>query len=68
MLKCRIKKGSWIRTRIKGTAGDLATETAMLVGIAYQGIKKENPDAAEAYKHKLQILMLDPQSPVWKGE
>lgn len=65
MLKCKIKKDRRIRTRIKGTPGDLATETAMLVNLTYVGIKRNNPDAAEAYRHKLMVLMLDPDSPIW---
>lgn len=66
MLKCKIKKGSRIRTRINGTAEALATETAMLVNIAYNGIKEKNPDAAKEYKTKLLTMLLGPDSPVWK--
>lgn len=65
MLKCKIKKGHRIRTRIKGTAGDLATETAMLVNLTYFGIKKNNPDAAAEYRRKLLVCLLAPNSPTW---
>lgn len=65
MLKCKIKRGHRSKFRIKGKVGDLATETCLLVNQVYAGIKKNNPDAAEAYRDKTMSCLLDPASPVW---
>lgn len=69
MLKCNInrnKKKQW--TKGAGTPNDLMVETAALIGTVYKNIRKECPDAAKQYKMELIGLMLDPASPVWKGE
>ena len=68
MLKCRIKKGSRSRFQVNGTVGDLANETCLLVNQIYTTIKKQAPEAAEAYKHRLLVCMLAPDSPVWKED
>ena len=69
MLKCNInrhKKKQW--TKGTGTPADLMVETAALIGTGYKYIRQECPDAAQPYKHELIGLLLDPASPVWKGE
>lgn len=68
MLKCNIKKGGTIRVKATGTAEDLTVETGMVIKQIYQSIRLQNPDAAEGYKLTLIGLLLDPNSPVWKGE
>ena len=69
MIKCNIGKKkwrSWVKTN--GTGRDLINETAMLINAVYQGIRKEHPDAAEAFKEMLLAVLQDPRSPVWKEE
>ena len=66
MLKCRIKKGSRSVFHISGTAGELANETCLIINQIYQYAKKHAPDAAEHFREKLLILLLAPDSPVWK--
>jgi hypothetical protein len=68
MLKCNIKKGRPILVKATGTAEDLTVETGMVVQQIYRNILKQNPAAAEGYKLNLLCLLLDPQTPVWKGE
>lgn len=68
MLKCKIKKGGKIRVKANGTTKDLLQETCVLIGDIYRNINKVSPDAAKAYKNALIITLLDPSSPVWKGE
>lgn len=68
MLKCNIKKGGTIRVKDTGTAEDLTVETGMVIKQIYKNIRLQNPAAAEGYKLTLIGLLLDPNSPVWKGE
>ena len=68
MLKCNIKRGGNVRVKASGTAQDLMVETAAAIKEAYNGIYKTNMVAASEYKMKLIGLLLDPNSPVWKGE
>ena len=68
MLKCKIKRGGVIRVKANGTTQDLVAETAAMVTNVYNGIKQMNPAAADKYKCHLIGLLLDPNSPVWKGE
>lgn len=71
MLKCNIKysgRGSGIRVKADGTAKELMAETAALIATVYQNINKANPEAAKGFKHALIGVLLDPDSPVWKGE
>ena len=69
MIKCHISKKkirSWVKSN--GTGKDLLNETAMLINCIYQGMRKDNPDAAEAFKELLLHVLNDPRSPVWKEE
>ena len=68
MLKCNIKKGGMVRVKATGTAEDLTAETGVVVQQIYRNIRQQNPEAAEGYKLHLLGLLLDPKSPVWKGE
>ena len=71
MLKCKIKKtgrGLVIRVNAEGTAKMVMAETAALIATVYQNINKKNPEAAKGFKHALIGVLLDPDSPVWKGE
>ena len=68
MLKCNIKKGCTIKIKATGNAEDLTVETGMVVQQIYRNIRQQNPEAAEGYKLTLIGLLLDPKSPVWKGE
>ena len=68
MLKCNIKKGGLVRVKAGGTAQDLMVETGALIRSLYSSINRQNPEAAEGYKSHLIGLLLDPESPVWKGE
>lgn len=68
MLKCNIKRGGAIRVKATGTAQDLMVETAAAIREVYQGIKKQNPEAADGYKSHLLGLLLDPNSPVWQED
>lgn len=68
MLKCNIKRGGTIRIKATGTAHDLMLETGTLIQDVYQNMNRQNPEAAKEYKLKLLGLLLDPKSPVWKGE
>ena len=66
MIKCHIskkKRRSWVKTN--GTGRDLLNETAMLINSIYLGIRKENPDTAEAYKEMLLYVLQDPRGPVF---
>ena len=68
MLKCNIKKGGTVRVKASGTAQDLMVETAALIQEVHRSINEKNPEAAKGYKVHLLGLLLDPKSPVWKGE
>ena len=68
MLKCNIKKGRTLRVKASGTSHELAVETAAMIETIYQQIYKANPVEANNYKLKLIGVLLDPASPVWKGE
>lgn len=68
MLKCNIKKGGTIRVKASGTAQDLMVETCALIQEIYRNINQANPDAANGYKRHLLGMLLNPDSPVWKGE
>lgn len=71
MLKCKIKysgRGAGIRVNAEGTAKELMVEIAALIGIVYQNINKRNPEASKEFKNNLLGTLLDPESPVWKGE
>ena len=68
MLKCNIKRGGNIRVKATGTAQDLMVETAAAIKEVYNGINKTSQEAAKEYKLRLIGLLLDPDSPVWKGE
>lgn len=66
MLKCNIKRKGHVSVKATGTADDLMVETAALIGEVYRGIRKQDPDAASAYRKRLLTMLLDPKSPVWK--
>ena len=66
MLKCKICKGKDIKVQASGTADELMVETGMLIQQVYQSIRKQNPEAASGYRKQLLILLLSPDSPVWK--
>lgn len=66
MLKFKIKRDGIIRVKATGTAQDIMVETAALVSNVYNGIKKQNPEAAAGYKHSLIGMLLISNSPVWK--
>lgn len=68
MLKCKIdqNKKRAIRIKARGTAKDLMVDTAAVIHDVYLNIKEQNPEAAEGYKNRLTIALLDPNSPVWK--
>lgn len=68
MLKCRLKRGSYIRVKASGTATDLASETATLIRDVFRNINHQNTEAAYEYRRTLIGVLLDPNSPVWKGE
>ena len=68
MIKCNIKRDGKVRVKATGTAQDLMVETAAMITDIYQTIKQQNPEAAKGYKRHLLGLLLDPKSPVWKGE
>lgn len=68
MLKCNIKRSGKIRVKATGTVQDLLVETAAAIHEVHNGINKTSQLAANAYKLKLIGLLLDPDSPVWKGE
>ena len=68
MLKCNIKRGGNIRVKASGTPQDLMVETAAAIKEIYDGINKTSQVAANEYKLKLIGLLLDPDSPVWKGD
>lgn len=65
MIKCKIKKGSLSKLRISGTANEVCNEIAVLIHVAYNGIKRFDPDAGEKFKRRLIGLLLDPKSPVF---
>ena len=69
MLICYLnnaKKRAWAKG--KGTAHDLTVETASIIKALYRSFHVESPEAAEEYKLTIIGLLLDPDSPVWKGE
>lgn len=69
MLKCNIDRyRKRQRTKGKGTPHDLMVETAALIGTVHLNIRKQSPEAAEEYRLQLIGTLLDPDSPVWKGE
>lgn len=67
MVKCKIKRGGKLRVKATGTAQDIMVETGALIRELYSGINRKNPEAAKGYKKYLIGLLLDPDSPVWKG-
>ena len=68
MLKCKIKRDGIVRVKVNGTAKELMIETAAAISEIYNGINKKSQIAASEYKMHLIGLLLDPNSPVWKGE
>lgn len=68
MLKCKIKKGGTLRVKASGTAEDLMLETCAMIQDVYEGIKRQNPEAAKGYKNHLIVMLLNADSPVWKGD
>lgn len=66
MIKCNIKRDGHVRVKTSGTAQDLMVETAAMIQEIYQGIAKQNKEAASGYKLALLGTLLDPSSPVWK--
>lgn len=69
MLKCNInRKKKRVRVKGNGTAHDLMVETSCLIHDIYHHINKVAPEAARGYKNTLIVSLLDPDSPVWKGE
>lgn len=68
MLKCKIKRSGTIRVKANGSVQDLLVETAAAIHEVHNGINKTSQEAAKEYKLRLIGLLLDPDSPVWKGE
>lgn len=68
MLKCKVKRSGTIRVKATGTVRDLLAETAAAIHEVHNGINKTNQEAANEYRLRLIGLLLDPDSPVWKGE
>lgn len=69
MLKCKVNRAKHeIRVKARGTSHELAVETSAMIETIYQQIHKANPVEANNYKSKLIGVLLDPDSPVWKGE
>lgn len=68
MIKCNIKKGTMVRVKASGTAQDLMVETCALIEEVYRNINQQNPEAAKGYKNHLIVMLLNADSPVWKGE
>ena len=66
MIKCKITKCKRCRARCSGTQREITKETALLIHSIYLSFRKKKPELASAYKNELIILLLDPDSPVWK--
>ena len=67
MLKCHIdRKKNKVSVKAGGEGWDIMLETMALIGEVYRGISHKNPKAGEAFKTKIIVSMLDPNSPVWK--
>ena len=54
--------------KANGTSKEIMAETAALIAVVHQNLNNENPEAAKGYKNALIGVLLDPDSPVWKGE
>lgn len=68
MIKCNIKRGGKAKISANGPAKDLFSETMLLVQEVYRGIKKTNPEAADAYRDAIILTAMAPNSPVWEEE
>lgn len=69
MLKCNInREKNKFRVKAKGIPRNLLAETTVLISAVYEGISRTSPEAATQYKNTLIGVLLDPDSPVWKGE
>lgn len=68
MLKCNIKRGGNIRVKASGTAQDLMVETAAAIKEVYSGINQKDQMAAKEFKNRLIVMLLNPDSPVWKED
>lgn len=68
MIKCKMKCNGrgYVKVQTYGGLGDLVIETAALVSQIYDGIERQNPEAAKVYKNTLIGMLLDPKSPVFK--
>ena len=68
MIKCKISLDNGNGKLIaKGTAHNLAVETAVLISKIYQAFLSKNPEAADEYKRKIIGFAIAPNSPLWTG-
>ena len=68
MIKCKIMRDKSVKVEASGTAKDLMVETLALIKNIANEINKKSPEAAYEYRRTLIGVLLDPNSPVWKGE
>ena len=67
MIKCKIsKKKKRSRIKANSTPSELVVETLALVQVLYDGLAKDDHEAAMEYKNTLIGVLLDPNSPIFK--
>lgn len=68
MIKCKLSRDNGnSKITAKGTAHNLAIETATLISNIYLELLAKNPHAADEYKRKIIAFTIAPDSPVWTG-
>ena len=69
MLNCKVnKKTGLVKVKAGGKMDDLMPELLTVIGEVYRGIAKQNPEAAKVAKNTIIGTLIDPMSPVWRGE
>lgn len=67
MIKCKIKQGNKVLVKADGSLDTVTKETMLFIREVYQGIKKENEDAAEEFRNLLFAFLVAPSSPLYKN-
>ena len=52
----------------KGTPHQLMLESAIIIKMIYQQLKNRSLEDANEYKSKMQMMLLEPSTPIWKED
>lgn len=66
MIKANVSRKR-VSLEANGTLVDITVDSCRMINAVYTTLRRNNPDAAEAYKSVMQGAANDPESPIWRA-